>query len=236
MGTGRTARVGTTRHLAKIKKQVGRPPLLGQVIDTDEDGNDILIEDRILTMVRSGNYIEVAAACAGVDKEMLYTWLSTGAKASRAKIKDPGLVLTANQRRCLTFSKAIVEAAALSEAELIAGIQAAGTRRRLTIVTTRKRVKVGDEWQETVDTKTEEAPPDWRALAWRAERRFTSRWGQRGSLEVSGPDGGPIELENRGVALARRLMELRAGESVIDVEPVEEGEPDAPEDAATEPL
>lgn len=225
-------RHGSPRHLERVKAKMGRPSLLGQVIDTDENGNDILVEDRILAMVRSGNYIEVAAACAGVDKETLFSWARIGAKAARAKAKDPKRVLTAHERRCISFSAALHKAAALSEAELIAGIEAAGTKKRLTIVTTRKRVLIGGEWVETVETKTEEADPEWRALAWRAERRFTSRWGQRGSLEVSGPDGGPIELEARGVALARRLMELRAGESVIDVEPIEEDGAAAPEEGA----
>lgn len=36
---------------------------------------------------------------------------------------------------------------------------------------------------------------DWKARAWWQERRFGSRWGAKQALEHSGPNGGPIELQ-----------------------------------------
>lgn len=37
----------------------------------------------------------------------------------------------------------------------------------------------------------------WQAAAWRLERRFPERWGRR-KLEISGPDGGPIQSQDAG--------------------------------------
>lgn len=33
----------------------------------------------------------------------------------------------------------------------------------------------------------------WQRRAWWLERRFPKRWGQKAALEVSGPDGGPVQ-------------------------------------------
>jgi hypothetical protein len=57
---------------------------------------------------------------------------------------------------------------------------------------------------------------DWRADAWRLERKSHDRWGRREALEVSGPKGGPVEIvteDARGELLSRinRISErLRA--------------------------
>lgn len=36
---------------------------------------------------------------------------------------------------------------------------------------------------------------DWKALAWRLERKSFSRWGRRQALEHSGPDGKPVTVQ-----------------------------------------
>lgn len=41
------------------------------------------------------------------------------------------------------------------------------------------------------------AQKDWRADAWRAERRFGQRWRQTQAIETTGKDGGPIEVESK---------------------------------------
>lgn len=40
------------------------------------------IHDRIVTAIRAGNYIETAAAHAGIHKDTLYHWLKRGREAS----------------------------------------------------------------------------------------------------------------------------------------------------------
>jgi transposase len=41
------------------------------------------------------------------------------------------------------------------------------------------------------------ADGDWRALAWLLERRRPERWGRTTRLEHSGPEGGPIAVEDK---------------------------------------
>lgn len=36
---------------------------------------------------------------------------------------------------------------------------------------------------------------DWRALAWRLERKAFARWGRRQAIEHSGPDGKPAVVQ-----------------------------------------
>ena len=35
---------------------------------------------------------------------------------------------------------------------------------------------------------------DWRAAAWRLERKFPGRWGQTTRTELTGKDGGPVAV------------------------------------------
>lgn len=50
------------------KRGRGRPPKFNQEV-----------ADKIVAAVRAGNYMETAAAFAGITKETLYAWMRTGA-------------------------------------------------------------------------------------------------------------------------------------------------------------
>jgi len=39
------------------------------------------------------------------------------------------------------------------------------------------------------------ARESWQAAAWRLERKFPDRWGRKDKHEVSGPNGGPVQVE-----------------------------------------
>ncbi|TDD73383.1 hypothetical protein E1293_31475 [Actinomadura darangshiensis] len=56
------------------------------------------------------------------------------------------------------------------------------------------------------------APPDWRAAAWVLERRHPDGFARPSQLQVSGPDGGPVEIEQTPglAALAERVAESLA--------------------------
>lgn len=93
------------------------------------------VTSKILTAIRAGNYIETAAAWAGIDKVTLYDWLKQGAAQDAGKFKD--------------FSNAVAEALAHAE---IADLNHVG-----------EAAKRGD----------------WRAAAWRLERRNPTKWGRQ---------------------------------------------------------
>jgi hypothetical protein len=108
----------------------------------------------IVNAIAEGNYIETAAACAGISKETLHSWLRRGARSE-----------TGIHRR---FADDVNKATAKSEQEGIRNIRGAAAR----------------------DAK------HWTAEAWYMERRFGDRWSRkdRTKLEVSGPDGKPIQV------------------------------------------
>ena len=125
----------------------GRPPGILKLSDE--------IERQIILAIRAGNYIETAAAYAGIHKDTFYAWLKT---AVAAKAKCPAR-RTDTDRRLIAFSDAIGKALAESEVRDVRKISEA--------------IEGGD----------------WRAAAWRLERKFTKRWGQLGSLVDEAPRG-----------------------------------------------
>jgi hypothetical protein len=120
---------------AKPRKKMGRPT----TFDPDKAKN-------VITMILAGNYIETAAAAAGVAKSTLYDWLKYGAAQKSGKYKD--------------FSDAVYEAVAKAEAIDVTHV---GTAAR---------------------------SGDWRAAAWRLERRNSKRWGRKEHITI-----GDVKME-----------------------------------------
>lgn len=93
------------------------------------------VTSKILTAIRAGNYVETAAAWAGVNKQTIYDWLRQGAAQEDGPFRE--------------FSDAVGEALAHAEVADLSQIGEAAKR------------------------------GDWRASAWRLERRNPSRWGRQ---------------------------------------------------------
>lgn len=104
-----------------------------------------------MNAVKAGNYIETAAAWAGISKDTLYNWLKKGARSRRGKFR--------------AFAEAMEKAQA--EAEM-RDIQTIG------------QAALSGNWQ---------------ASAWRLERKFPKKWGRVDRSEVTGKDGGPVEVK-----------------------------------------
>lgn len=49
----------------------------------------------------------------------------------------------------------------------------------------------------------------WQRRAWWLERRFPKRWGQKQSLELSGPDGGPVAVTDNSKAELEAFLDER---------------------------
>lgn len=135
------------------KRSRGRPTKL-----------DAAIQDRICNTIRLGNYMEAAAASAGVSKVTLYAWLKEGARQTRGRYRD--------------FLNAVERAEADREigANLVITKAANGTAAI--------PARDGHPGQPAI-------PGDWRAAAWRLERTMPERYGRR-VVEVTGKDGGPV--------------------------------------------
>lgn len=124
--------------------------------------------DRILALIKAGNYRETACAAVGIRSDTLRDWLKRGAREEGTIYAD--------------FSDLMDQAEAEAEARDVALIGKAG--------------------QE-----------DWRALAWRLERRGKERWRTSAEHEHTGAKGGPIELMQVVSAIAKAEKARGSGDS-----------------------
>jgi len=74
------------------------------------------IQDKIVSAIRLGNYIETAAAYAGISKGALYDWLRRGARELEKAEKDPNYEIPKEEMKFVRFSQAVEKA--LAEAEI----------------------------------------------------------------------------------------------------------------------
>jgi len=87
----------------RVKRHMARPSKL-----TPE------LQAKIVNAIKAGNYMETAAAYAGISKDTLYVWLRDGARAKSGKKR--------------AFSDSIKGALAESEIDDVARIRAAGEK------------------------------------------------------------------------------------------------------------
>jgi hypothetical protein len=75
-------------------------------------------------MIRAGNYIETAAAMAGIGKTALYNWLKRGAKERNRLEKDSRARIRQREAPFLDFVNAVEKAQAHAEVVDVAAISA----------------------------------------------------------------------------------------------------------------
>jgi transposase len=102
------------------------------------------LQKQIVDLIRAGNYIETASACAGINKDTLYDWLKRGA---REKARKDGKI-DKREEIYVHFSDAVEKAIAEAEARDVMIIANASKN-------------------------------DWKASAWRLERKFPNKWGRK---------------------------------------------------------
>jgi transposase len=123
-------------------------------------------QEEILRAIRNGNYIETAAACAGISKPAFYDWLKRGALEKDRVEKDPRYRIRKEEQKFVEFSNAVQKALAGAEDEDLSLI--------------RRASRLGA----------------WQASAWRLERKFPNKWGHKARVEVTGKDGESIKHED----------------------------------------
>lgn len=106
------------------------------------------IQNKIVTAVRAGAFVETAASYAGISKVTLYDWMKRGNKSTHGKFRD--------------FLNAVEQAFAEATVADLAQISAAAAK-------------------------------DWRAAAYRLEKRERSLYGKQVQITASGGGGSPSE-------------------------------------------
>jgi transposase-like protein len=156
-----------TGRPTKINDVVGLRPVLDAEGQPTDATEPMTVADKIVEHLERGSYMEQAAAAAGINKTTLYDWLRGGAHAISKH--SQGSRLRAEERRLMDFSHAVEVAQAIAEVNGLARIDALANG--------------------------PDAAVALRAEQWRMERRFSKRWGQKGSLEVTGADGGALTID-----------------------------------------
>lgn len=212
---------------------IGRPTRINEPFDVDRDGTTRTIGDVLCAHLRVGVYLETACELVRISPDTARGWLRDGADARRrrargAKRRD----LTHYQRLAADFSVAAHEALADCERRDVGRLNmlAAGAI-PLTTVTEKMHVWTDEHGQEQTSVfertvVTKETLPDLKAVAFRLQRRFPSRW--QPTLEVRGelPTAADVDKTPAAKALAEaarkveRMREVRAAlePGVIDVD------------------
>ncbi|MGB4501182.1 MAG: hypothetical protein WBI21_07950 [Natronincolaceae bacterium] len=64
-------------------------------------------QNKIITAIRAGNYIETAAAYAGISKNTLYDWLRKGEREKQRVAKNPRYSIRKKEQPFVVFSDAV---------------------------------------------------------------------------------------------------------------------------------
>lgn len=162
------------------------------------------VREELVKALRAGAPPEVAAAYAGVVRKTYYNWLEQGRAAINNANGNLGEVLASDPHA--QFVVAVDNALA----QFVVG--------NLTEIGLSGRLDRDGQWQ---------------ALAWQLERRFPAFFGRKTRHEITGKDGGPIQLDHaivlppgaldrlpleRKLLLAEILAEMEG--EVIDHEPL----------------
>lgn len=79
-------------------------------------------------------------------------------------------------------------------------------------------IKIAEAKAEVTQLRRMQTGTGWQRHAWWLERRFPKRWGAKQSLEVSGPDGGPVMVaaqEELTAFLDQRRDAIAAAEAAL---------------------
>lgn len=170
------------------------------------------VADTIIGALALGAYLETAIAVAGIGKSTFHEWLKRGhAEKKRRQRHDDDM---ANVRRktkryavavtneaversreepYVVFTDAVTRAVAAAEVEGLGIIARVARGSVLTSKTTTTDPATGHvRVQETFSN------PDWKAAAWRLERRHPKKWGRRllevsSSMDAAAVDAGAVE-------------------------------------------
>lgn len=125
------------------------------------------IQEEILRVIKSGNYIETACAYVGINKSTFYEWLKRGAREKDRVEKNPRAKVRKSEKPYVDFSNAVEKALAQAEIRDVAIIGKAAE----------------ENWQAAAWRLERKFPERWGRK-------------EKYALEHTGKDGGPIETSH----------------------------------------
>jgi hypothetical protein len=131
------------------------------------------LQEKVIALIKGGNYMDTAAACVGICKRTMYNWLRDGARDNVAGVDSD----------YARFQAAVMQAEGEYEAARVLRIT--------------KSAQDGNAMLDVI----------------MLSKQFPKRWGNTSKVELSGPDGGPIQnlsldLKRLPLADLRQLREI----------------------------
>ncbi|MFF4188127.1 hypothetical protein ACFYZ9_33525 [Streptomyces sp. NPDC001691] len=164
------------------------------------------VESRLIEASRMGLAVDIAARNAGISRHTFHRWMRLG--RDELLDRDAGAEPDPQNDVFVEFYEQVEEARANAAFQAAFDIRRSSRGGIVTKETHRTYdPHTGKVVEETVIDKT---PPEWRAAAWYLERQHRSQYGKEAHVEVelTGADGGPVRIENKGAAaLATRVSE-----------------------------
>lgn len=171
----------------------GHPPTnLNVPIDFDGTGRAVTITERVVETLRAGAFVKDAAARIGFPVETLREWQKVGQRAIRDVVQGNkrNRDLSFHERQCAVLAQAMTKAEAECRLMMLGDLNKLARGVQRTETTTRMNAQ-----GQPVETSTRvvTSVPDGRSIQWFLERRHPEDFGRQ-RIELSGPEGGPIEL------------------------------------------
>ena len=158
------------------KGKPGRPTLLTPALASE-----------FCDLIRAGNYFETVCRYLGIDESVAYDWLNWGNEGREAAGDWPDAYRS--------FAKSLAQAESLAEVQAVASLKQAGMPHKLP--------------DRMFDAEGKVLPGvvygDWRATAEFLARRYRGRWAPNAKHEVTGKDGGPIEVDHGSEAIEQLI-------------------------------
>lgn len=200
----------TTRRTAKGSKEVVRP--LGRPTALTDR-----VEETILGLFMEGCPVDTACALAGINPATFYRWMQRGEDA-RETLDATGS-LPPEEERFRDFRESVLDARAQAERRMVGIVWQAASGGNLVSeepVLDLSGNPVFDENGKAMYRRSY-STPDGRLAMQYLQRARPNNWSQQAAninakVEVSGPGGGPVEVEHtveQVVNLSERLMAVR---------------------------
>lgn len=147
----------------------------------------------VLTALKSGLGIDTAARYAGVGERTIKDWLARGRAAmDAADLNDAPIPI--EDMHYADFAREVDTSRAQAIARNITAVQTAASQGK-PVVDRFGRVQYDQEGRVIRENG------DWRAAAWWLEHVHPDQFGRSTRLEVTGADGGPIDVHNEHVVI-----------------------------------